>query len=476
VFLTGAVFAQTSQTGSLATNDGEGISGDRVRRLLDILIPTGNAHSTLIVLTQCYGGDMVDDLSQDRENTHVISGTSEGEVAYYGGYDDDAAEALDPAPGRTSADVHTAGTAGSASGETPSQGGSAVSLEPVDPVNGPIKSRHVLVYAGTPDGTSSTSDDQQRTEITENFADEPNTTVTTVGGDGTGGWEFPGTLRGLILAMLWISLQMNPEEQFVMFVTDHGDQDTVDQNVDQTGSRAVYQSDPLLLHLSVYTEMNNEPANEAAVTVFVETDLQPSPCDITVGVQYFAGVSFDTRLDLNDNGAQDPGDGWEARVLVDETLLDPSVGDPVTIDGLPGGLPVSARLTSGAIPKRKPGTVDCTLTCQPPSGTVPFTTNLTVTLTNNYLGLMRRLYGRLDLTLAGGQFYPNWRTGTTNIAAGSSYATSWNQSIPALGSVIGDNVINLFAADVTPPPYNLPPYPPAGDTATDFCTVNGIAP
>ena len=34
----------------------------------------------------------------------------------------------------------------------------------------------------------------------------------------------------------------------------------------------------------------------------------------------------------------------------------------------------------------------------------------------------------------------------------------------------------MTVADVTPPPYNLPPYPPAGDTDTAGCTVTGAAP
>ncbi len=57
-----------------------------------------------------------------------------------------------------------------------------------------------------------------------------------------------------------------------------------------------------------------------------------------------------------------------------------------------------------------------------------------------------------------------------------SFISSWNQNIPAMASVIGNNVFTLAAEDVTPAPYNQPPYPPAGDTDTAFCTVTGIAP
>jgi len=42
--------------------------------------------------------------------------------------------------------------------------------------------------------------------------------------------------------------------------------------------------------------------------------------------------------------------------------------------------------------------------------------------------------------------------------------------------VIGINIMTLVAEDVTPPPFNQPPYPASGDTAADICSVEGIAP
>ncbi len=80
------------------------------------------------------------------------------------------------------------------------------------------------------------------------------------------------------------------------------------------------------------------------------------------------------------------------------------------------------------------------------------------------------------LALAGGGFYSNWRAGFTNVAAGDRYISFWNQSIPALGTLVGDNIFTLVCEDVTPAPYNQPPYPPAGDAATATCAVTGIAP
>jgi len=122
------------------------------------------------------------------------------------------------------------------------------------------------------------------------------------------------------------------------------------------------------------------------------------------------------------------------------------------------------------------GTVSASMTCLPSSGTLPFTTSFSIELVNTYTGQSRRIAGRLDLALAGGGFYSSWRAGWTNVAPGGSYSIGWNQNLPAIGTLVGSNVFTLTAADVTPAPYNQPPYPAAGDTATALCTVVGNAP
>jgi hypothetical protein len=121
------------------------------------------------------------------------------------------------------------------------------------------------------------------------------------------------------------------------------------------------------------------------------------------------------------------------------------------------------------------GTTLATLTCAPASGTVPFVTRMTAILTNIDLLSVRRLAGRIDVSLAGGQFYSNWRSGYTNLFPGESYVSSWHQTIAAYSSLIGDNVFTILGADVTPSPWNQPPYPASGGTDTDACTLTGIA-
>lgn len=122
------------------------------------------------------------------------------------------------------------------------------------------------------------------------------------------------------------------------------------------------------------------------------------------------------------------------------------------------------------------GTVGCALACVPASGTVPFVTNFTATMTNHYTGQLRRLAGRIDVWTASGQFFSNWRSGFTNIAPGGTFVTNWNQPIPALASLIGANRFHLLASDVTPSPFNQPPYPPSGDTDTAETTLFANAP
>jgi hypothetical protein len=122
-----------------------------------------------------------------------------------------------------------------------------------------------------------------------------------------------------------------------------------------------------------------------------------------------------------------------------------------------------------------PETMNISLSCLPAGGTVPFSSLFTVTLANT-TSFVRVAAARINVVLADGQYYSNWRAGHTNVAAGSIHQTSWITVIPALGSLIGETVFSLVAEDVTPAPYNQPPYPLAGDTDTDSCTVMGIAP
>lgn len=121
-------------------------------------------------------------------------------------------------------------------------------------------------------------------------------------------------------------------------------------------------------------------------------------------------------------------------------------------------------------------TVSVQLACVPSSGTLPFSSSFTATLTNLAPGESRRVAARLNVTTSGGQSYPGWRAGWSNLADGESFVTAWIQQFPALAVLAGENSFTLLAEDVTPPPFNQPPYRPAGHTDSDQCMVTGIAP
>ena len=221
------VQAQVATTdGTLPTNAaGEGpIYDDELAKLVHTLLP--ECAKKLLMFTECYGGDFLDEFAGDA-NTAVTSADEAGDESIYGGYHDDAAKGLKPGAGRTAKDAHDDGVAGKADSESPQTGGGLPLTDfPLDPVgtNG-VHSRHVLVYAGKPEAM----DDADRDAIKANFAGQPNTTVTTVGAGGAAdGYDKPATHKGLEDAIKEIADDINNSddpcnEQFILFVTDHGD-------------------------------------------------------------------------------------------------------------------------------------------------------------------------------------------------------------------------------------------------------------
>jgi len=216
----------TPKSGALYTKYGPPIQDHELRAMLDYFI--SEKDSALIAFTQCFGGDCVDNFAS-MTDTHVISATSPGQKAKYGGFDDDAAEycrpdAFDGVP-ETSSRVFDTGRMGSSTAEVPIQAGTPVSLGRIGIDEGAPASRHVLFYAGYPDQSKygTYSDQKIKDTLQGNFAGKPNTTYTTVGGLGVAdGYDYPGTMAGLMNALSSIKLQMNENEQFILFCSDHG--------------------------------------------------------------------------------------------------------------------------------------------------------------------------------------------------------------------------------------------------------------
>ena len=349
----GETHAAVVTRGTIVQNTGKGFYDENLRTLLDTFIPTASAQSTLIVFTECYGGDQLDNFL-GRAGTTVLSATSPGETAKYGGYDNDAAAALIAGVGRTSATVHAAGVAGKHPSETPLTQGPGASLEPTNPGAGPIKSRHVLYYAGMPDGSANPAhtDNAYRDKIKANFAgDGASTTVTTAGGSGhEDGYDYPGTFAGMCNALDAINNSMNADEQFILFISDHGDLNKSEKA--PVCGAGTCTSGLLALGSTLYSHMLAEPANTPRVTLLSPGPTDPGPVTVNLSGGVIWGVArFTETVDADHDGdLTDPGDGRVAALNLDESLINPA-GHTVTVTGAPALSLSIINLESGAIAK-----------------------------------------------------------------------------------------------------------------------------
>lgn len=120
-------------------------------------------------------------------------------------------------------------------------------------------------------------------------------------------------------------------------------------------------------------------------------------------------------------------------------------------------------------------TISAQMNCLPSAGTLPFSSAMTVSLVNNVEDQARVAAGHIDLTLGNGVVYENWRSALVDLAPNGWEHWFWNQEIPACYPFLGNSEFRLMAEDVTPAPYNQPPYLASGDVSSRFCTVTGVA-
>ena len=277
-----------------------------LRTLLDNYVSTKDVHSTLIIFTECYGGDKADDF-KGRCGTTVLSATSPGEPAYFGGYEDDAALLFYPDFAYDALQLHEDAVKGKDNLETPiiylppgpnGKPGQPASLWPVNP-DGELRGRQILVYAGIPEE----SDKKQCKQIKESFANEPNTTVTLVGGTGeTDGFKYPGTLEGLRNALAKIKKNMKSGEQFILFVTDHGDIHRAIKDVTvKTGETKL----DMTLDSNFRQQLNSTESNDhlTGVSIFIPGEIDLKKGDISVTIN---GIEY---KDFEDYGVDLDGDG-----------------------------------------------------------------------------------------------------------------------------------------------------------------------
>jgi hypothetical protein len=121
-------------------------------------------------------------------------------------------------------------------------------------------------------------------------------------------------------------------------------------------------------------------------------------------------------------------------------------------------------------------TLGCDYTISPSSGTLPFAVNMSVSLDNLYTDQVRQMAARINVLLGNGTYFSSWRAGFTNIQPESTFSRTWVQNLPALITLVGTNTFTLAAVDVTPAPFNQPPYPASGDTCSSVQTVEAFAP
>jgi len=120
-------------------------------------------------------------------------------------------------------------------------------------------------------------------------------------------------------------------------------------------------------------------------------------------------------------------------------------------------------------------TLDAALSATPDAGALPFSSMVCGNVIN-VSGYPRSAGGKLNVSLPGGQYYPNFRSGFTNLSPAETYHFCWSQWFPDLPTLDGSIQFQLVVQDVTPAPYNQPPYPASGSVAIDTCTVTAWRP
>lgn len=280
VLCAAAASADILTWGSLAQAPGEtrGIYDWELQDLIASKI--GTASDILIVNTACFGGNFFENFNSTTgdttgggafdingfTNTTIISGNPAGKETYYGGFHRNAAKATKP--GNTSNDV--AGAAHD-SRETPQNQGANKTI-------GGTSSTHVLVWAGQPN-------DQDRADITDiknNFGSGAGTTIHVLAGNDAAGTTGnvttgPATLSSLESALTTIGAAMGAGEQFVLFVTDHGDEHKIDNGIGVVASGS---TQPFTVPIETHTLelMLGDPFNEPTITLatadpIIETEL-----------------------------------------------------------------------------------------------------------------------------------------------------------------------------------------------------------
>ncbi len=223
---------------------------------------------------------------------------------------------------------------------------------------------------------------------------------------------------------------------------------------------------------------------------FSHTDLQGGQAEIGGGGDVTWGAG---NIDENPLWAGITGDYYLSHLVTGHSTDSPCVGagsgmaNEVCYIGFGGPVCLDARTTrmdgvvnSGMVDigfhySSRIKTLDCSLNGTPGAETPPFTWRISVGL-QNLRPRPRRVAGRADLHFADGDTWTGWRSGFYNLAGNGREYISWSVDVPALQPLLGQLGLDLTVTDVTPAPWNQPPYAPAGDELNKSCGVDVLPP
>lgn len=289
--------------GTIATADGE----DQLRGIYDweladlIAERIGSDSDILIVNTACYGGDFLDNFNDTLAETQggasfdghhfpnatIISGNPAGLPTYNWGWHLHAIR-HQLHPGHKAEDVKNARHLPD---ESPQSQGDL--NKPIGGAN----STHILAWAGDP----GEADRYDLGRLQQNFKDHPNTTIHALanhdasGGPTNGVSTGPATLDALETALDEIATMMGPGEQFIMYITDHGDIHKVrDTHTVPGGSNA---TSYIPMTVPVLDHMTYDPTNVPSVTLYF--DATTSTADIA---QLTLSMNSNAPISLSDPG------------------------------------------------------------------------------------------------------------------------------------------------------------------------------
>lgn len=379
----GRASAQSLTWGSMVTDTGPDVFDWELAGWIDEFFEDGSKNdgtvdsNILLLFTECYGGDFLENFNGPTgeaaggagfdnvsfSNTTRMSAQEAGKTASYGGYHDDAASALKP--GATANDVHQAGVNGKFTGyifnrdltENPQFGGPAFKTV------GGTTSTHLLVWAGDPN-------DQDRTDINTvvgNFTSHPNTTMTVLAGDGTTAdgtshVDGPATKDNLRTTLQNIGSMMDDgaDEQFVLFVTDHGNIEKSNTTASTLPPATITSSthEPGELTASIeltdneLNDIQDDPENIPTLNLFTELEGIPDP--LIEPVEFSIGVDIEHHflgsLGLADKQTIQFPDGstkiWYSLTISPESILLPQDSpDGLRLgDANPGFLSLSVNM------------------------------------------------------------------------------------------------------------------------------------